>query len=405
MIFGHYSVQQHQKGNSMRKLFNLISCVALVLVFTETSAALPRFALMAGAKCASCHVNPTGGQIRTEYGTTFSINTLPIRPNIAEENTEGDGDDFIFNPKISENITVGGDFRSQFIYDPEGQTSSFHLMTMSLYGTVNLSKKISFTYKQDIANPTYNLFSGPEIFAVAKVLPENWYIKAGNFLPDYGLRLDDHTAFTRGGDLGFFFPYMHRGLLFLPNYKDIGVEIGGYVGGLFLTTGLFNGTGNNTKLFFEKDKAYTAKLEYMGAVQSLNYRVGISGYGFRRYKMGGFHIGLGTGDVQVMGELDVTHNGLDPYALPVPVDITSNNHMMAAYGEIDIRAVQGLWIIGKYDVFDPARGVSDDEIKRMTIGLEYFPWPFIELRPQFRFNLETPSVDNNLGLVQIHVWF
>ncbi len=386
----------------MRGFSCTFACVLFILTFWSGALALPRFALMAGAKCGSCHVNPTGGQIRTDYGLSYGMDALPLRTG------KGEGDDagFTFNPKLSENFTIGADFRRQFIIEQTGGASAFHLMTMSLYGSVQLQKRLVFFFKQDLVNETYGALGGPEVFIVAKILPGGWYVKGGDFLPDYGWRLDDHTAYVRGGDLGFLPGFAgHAGLIFLPNYKDIGMEFGGYAGGFFITAGVFSGSGNTQKIYFENDKAYSAKIEYSGNIESVNFRLGASGYGYKSYKMGGIHAGLGTADVALLGEVDVTHNTIDPFAVPSPGDINESGRAMAAYGELDIRAVQGVWFTGKYDVFDPIRGVTGDALKRLTIGMEFFPYPFVEFRPQYRLAMETPSIDNNTGLVQLHVWF
>jgi hypothetical protein len=391
----------------MRGKVLAIAGIAMLLACAGSARALPRFALMTGAKCASCHVNPTGGQMRTDYGLTFGMEKLPMMMSTSD--TAGD-DAFTFNPKLSENVSIGADYRSQFLYDQESQTSSFHMMTMSLYGSIRLQKKLTFSFKQDLANPGYSNLSGPELFLLAKVLPGGWYIKGGDFLPDYGWRLDDHTAYVRGGDLGTLpgYPkYVQRGLFFLPDYKDIGFEVGGPAGPLLITAGVFNGTGNVAKLYFEKGKAVVAKIEYSGGggADALNYRIGVSGYSFRSYKLGGVHAGLGTADFALLGEIDFTHNSLSPYDLPAASAVDPDGRSMAAYGELDVRATQGVWLTGKYDVFDPARGVTGDALKRVTVGLELFPLPFVEVRPQYRIAMETPSVDNNTGLVQMHVWF
>ncbi|MBI1806913.1 MAG: hypothetical protein HYR76_07675 [Ignavibacteria bacterium] len=387
----------------MRGSVLVVLCTIMVLV-TPVLHALPRFALMSGTRCASCHINPTGGQMRNEYGVGYSIDKVPLE---ALKDS-----DLTFDPKLSENISIGGDYRSQFLFDNGSKTTSFHAMTTTIYGSIILNKKFSFYFKQDIINNVYGYFSGPEVFAIAKVFPGGWYIKGGDFLPNYGWRLDDHTGYTRGGDLSFI-PSLgyNPGLIFTPNYKDVGMELGGYIGGLFITAGLFNGTGNIKKIDLSDQKAYVARVEYMGTVSSVNYRVGASGYGFNGFTMGGFTAGIGIDDLTLLGEIDWTKN----YNHLVPT-LGPCGYTMAAYAELDYRAVQGLWLIGKFDMFDPLQGrgnswvVSDgfpntNSIKRVTLGFEVFPYSFVEVRPQYRINIETPSISNDQGLVQMHLWF
>jgi hypothetical protein len=116
---------------------------------------------MTGAKCGSCHVSPTGGQMRNEYGMSFSMDKLPLE---ATRDTE-----FTISTKLGDNISVGGDYRSQFIYDDGSRTSAFQAMTMALYGAVRVHKKITLYYKQDIINSAYGALGGAEVFVLAKI--------------------------------------------------------------------------------------------------------------------------------------------------------------------------------------------------------------------------------------------
>ena len=393
---------------------NTIVTVMLVLalfVVNDSATALPRFALMMGAKCGSCHVNPTGGQMRSEYGIAFSSEKIPL------ESTKDD--DVSFSGKLNDNISIGGDYRGQFFYDGASKTTTFQAMGLGLYGAVNLSKKVMFYFKQDIVNGTYNesfggtfgnLYGGTEAFGLVRPI-SNWYAKGGIFLPNYGWRLDDHTSYTRGGDLGFFTGSgSHPELIFVPNYKDIGVEVGGYLSDFFITAGVFNGNGHMAPLFPSKDKAYVGKIEYAASMSSVNMRLGVSGYTFRNYNMWGINLGGATGDVVLLGEIDWTVNQLnpvfDPYFFLAGSPVIPNVRTMAAYGELDYRAMQGLWLIGKYDTFDPQQGIKDNEVKRVTLGFELFPYSFVEFRPQYRLFLGTPGNQNNSQyLIQSHVWF
>ncbi len=395
----------------MRHTFWILT---VTVAITQFSTALPRFALMTGAKCASCHVNPTGGQMRTDYGSTFSTDVLPLRASRDE--------DFTFSGKLNDNISLGGDYRSQFIWDQFSAKTSFQSMTTAIYGAVKISKKFSFYFKQDIVNGSYNgvyggLYNGTEAYGLAKPV-SNWYLKGGLFLPDYGWRIDDHTAYTRGGDLGFTGAGYHQSLPFIPNYKDLGVEVGGYIENFFVSAGVFNGTGHLSPIDFSKDKAIAAKLEYASTISGANVRLGASGYAFGDFKMGGFTAGFSPDScLAVYGEIDWTKNRyaylFDTTFNVNYIGIVPNVYTMASFVEADLRLMDGLWFTGRYDMYDPSQGLSDDDsapgtnsVQRVTLGLEFFPYSFVEVRPQFRFTLEKPSVsDNNIGFVQMHFWF
>lgn len=391
-------------------------CFSMIIISAQSAFSLPRFALLTGSQCQSCHVDPTGGRMRNLFGFNYGKDELPIRATRDK--------DFEVSPNITENISIGVDFRTQFIYDGFSKKTSFQAMSGALYGSIKLGKKLTFYYKQDIINNRYGaldnaLYSGPEVFGMARILPGDWYIKAGIFLPNYGWRIDDHTAYTRGGNLGFVagLPFSY-GLIFVPNYKDIGIEFGGSLADFFVTAAVVNGTGNIKPIDFSKDKAFVGRVEYVAKISNLSFRFGGSYYYYKTsdffnrlnsasYEMGGFTAGFGYEDVVVLGEIDWTKNRLVPRfgASDINYAVQKGLKAMAASGEVDIRATDGLWIIGRYDAFDPVQGISNNQVERWTLGLEFFPYSFVEVRPQYRINSETPSIDNDEFLVQFHFWF
>ena len=53
--------------------------IIFIIIFLNTLLALPRFAIQNGTNCISCHINPTGGALRNDYGTNIvSIDELPL---------------------------------------------------------------------------------------------------------------------------------------------------------------------------------------------------------------------------------------------------------------------------------------------------------------------------------------
>ena len=55
----------------------------VLVIIINTLFALPRFALEQGASCVSCHVNPTGGGMRNDYGS----NVYALSPEKTDDNT------------------------------------------------------------------------------------------------------------------------------------------------------------------------------------------------------------------------------------------------------------------------------------------------------------------------------
>ena len=67
----------------------------------------------------------------------------------------------------------------------------FQRVTGSLYTNIDLSDKINVFTRYDFIQQIW------EAYGVARILPNDGYIKAGSFQPNYGIRLDDHTAYTQ----------------------------------------------------------------------------------------------------------------------------------------------------------------------------------------------------------------
>lgn len=381
-------------------------CFSMITLLTQSAFALPRFALLTGSQCQSCHVDPTGGRMRNFTGFNYGKDELPIRATRS---------DFDVSPKLSDNVSIGADFRTQYLYDGFSETTSFQAMTATLYGSLVVGKKISIYYKQDIINGTYvqttrGYLSGTEAFGLLRILPKNSYIKAGLFYPAYGLRLDDHTSYIRGGNLGFLGGHhFNTGLPWVPNYKDIGIEVGAYLGKAFVTAAILNGTGNDRAIDIGRTtiKAYAARLEYIERLRDVGVMIGGSYYNYGGLTLHGIYGGIGYNIITISGEVDWTKN-LERYR---------GLKSLAAYAEANVKAIDGLWLVAKFDYFDGDREKDDqptprgqklpprtNSFKRYTFGVEFFPYSFVEVRPQYRINSETTSIDNNEFLIQFHFW-
>lgn len=365
--------------------------IIISLIVLDTTYALPRFAIRLGDKCSDCHYNPTGGIIRNEDGWNFGKNILSaISPR---------EQDFIMTPKIGENITLGLDYRTQFLYSAEKERADFQQMTGSIYTNVALAKEINLLARYDFI---YNIW---EAYGVASILPGNGYIKVGSFEPYFGLRIDDHTAYTRGGDMFLLFTGARNGLIYNPLYTEVGLEVGYYFGDLvFLTASVgSNLTANRT---LTKDPTYTARLEFDPQIGKVNLLFGGSyaladliqstpnGPEAKSSDFYGFFTGIGYKRFSLLAEFDLGNE--------VSSDSTKSNYAMA---ELAYVITIGLEAVVRYDRVDPNIDVSDDELEHIILGLEWFPYSFIEIRPQYRFILEKDNINNDAAVIQFHFWY
>lgn len=358
-------------------LFSFVAFISLDL------SALPRFSLNLGNKCSDCHYNPTGGIVRNLAGWNWGKNTLSMISTTDK--------DFLMSPKLNDNISIGMDYRTQFLYSQEKNRTDFQQMTGSFYANLAIAKNINVLGKYDFVNQIW------EGYAVVNILPINTYIKAGSFSPNFGIRIDDHTAYTRGGDFGLLFSNgAYQGLIYNPYYTEAGVEIGAY-GGNFLLVTASVGSNLISNRTLSKDPTYTTRLELTPRFGNLGLSFGGSYAAAkipRATEMYGGFFGVGYNEFSLLAEYDIANDIMG-------VDLKSNVLMVeAAYG-----IITGLDAVVRYDKLDPDTEVSSDEVSHLIVGVEFQPFQFIEIRPQYRFVLENPSVKNDAFVLQFHFWY
>lgn len=363
--------------------YKLIISLILFLCIADLLPALPRFSLKYGNKCVDCHYNPTGGEMRNLDGWNWGKNTLSL---ISKRDK-----DYLMSPKLNDNISIGLDYRIQYLYSQEKNRTDFQQMTGSLYTNIGISDNINLYGKYDFVNLLW------EGYALVQIIPGDLYVKAGSFIPYFGIRIDDHTAYTRGGDFGLLFSKgAHQGLIYNPYYSEAGVEIGiSQSKVLFLTASAGSNLFSNRTL--SKDPTYTARVEITPRFDKLGLMFGGS---FAAAKVpqatelyGGF-FGIGYDEFSLLAEYDIASNLMG-------INTKSNVQMLkVAYG-----ITTGLEAIIRYDRLDPNKDLTDDEISHLILGFEFQPYSFIEIRPQYRFIIENPSIKNDAVVVQFHFWY
>jgi hypothetical protein len=263
-------------------------------------------------------------------------------------------------------------------------------MTGSLYGRIGLSKKINILTRYDFVNDIW------EAFGVANILPNNGYIKAGSFQPNFGIRIDDHTAYTRGGDFFLLFQNGARtGLIYNPFYVEAGIELGFYISDFAFLTTSYGANVNDRTLV--KDPTYTARLELDPSIGKVGLLLGGS-YAAAKVPQttdmyGGF-AGIGYDRLSLLAEFDIANDLLAA---------DTKSHMLMIEAAYII--IVGLEAYARYDWLDVNIDMDKDEIAHLIFGFEFVPYSFIEIRPQFRLIIEDPGLDNNSVVIQFHFWY
>ncbi len=365
----------------------LIWGLFFIFFFHQIIFSLPRFSLKLGDRCIDCHVNPTGGIMRKENGFFFGKNVLSmisIKDKV-----------FPISNKVSENISFGFDHRNQILYSQEKNRSDFHHMSGSIYLNTSLSNKIDILTRYDFVQLIC------EAYAIARILPNDSYVKIGTFTPNFGIRIDDHTSYTRGGDFGLLFSLNKiQGLIYNPFYTETGIEFGVYLNDFIFFTASAGKSKSNPLL--SSDPSFTSRIEFTQSIKEFNFLFGgsfasvktnLTGKTLNTYLYGGF-FGFGSKYFSFLSEFDLANNY-----------ITHNSKSSSFLLEITYQLMIGLDIIARFDNFIPNLSAKDDDYSHLIFGFEFFPFSFIEIRPQYRINLENPGKSNNAFVLHFHLWY
>lgn len=357
----------------------------LILLLTANAAlALPQFALMTGMECLNCHVNPTGGELRNPYESSeFVDDHLRLLP--------AHGHEFNFNPQLAKDILIGGDVRFQYLYDGQTKNTTFQSMEGAIYSSIHLYTSTRLYIKYDFVN------TANEVYGMYDFNAGDSWVKVGAFSPSYGVRLDDHTAYTRGGNFGYLQGIPQLGLIFGPDYRSLGVELGSKLGRFLVTVDAANGDGFSN-INFNSKKDFIGRVEYL-TKGFVNFMLGGSAYLSSGTTMYGFHTGIGVADrLTLLSEYDWARSL--PSSL-LPPNVTSN----AAFVQATYEIRNGLIAMGRFDYFKTYS--AGPYYSRYILGINIYPIPHLDFMPQVRFNTTNAAgAPQPLeALVQSHIYF
>lgn len=176
----------------------ILACAALVVlaVSSERADAYPQYQLSADQTCTGCHLSPAGGNLLNENG-------LAAKEAMSQLGTAPE----FFYGKLGtpDWLHLGGDLRAAagYLQTPEKALAAFP-MQIELYATAKFS---SFSIHVN-AGPRPSQFGNSAATSVwAREHYLMWQQKAdegtgvfarvGRFMPVFGLRLAEHTLYTR----------------------------------------------------------------------------------------------------------------------------------------------------------------------------------------------------------------
>jgi len=348
----------------------------VALLRTAPAEAEPYLAVMTGYKCNVCHVNPTGGGLRSEFGVTYAKVLLPAE---TVDNTLD-----TWTGKITDRLQVGGDLRSDWtrVTTPNSPSQqSFQLEQFRVYANLTVIPDRLALYVDEQIAPDGS--TNEEAYVRYGSTMDGFYIKGGQFYLPFGWRLQDQTAFVQ----------QVSGINMTT--PDKGIELGWEHSAWSAQFDVTNGQANaNTGSGYQ----VTTQVVYTKPI----WRVGIAGsstqsnIGDRR--VGGLFAGLRTGPIAWLAEGDLVHDE----------SIPGGRTLAAGLLEGDWRILKGhnLKLTAEYE--DPDRSVSNDQQTRYSIVYEYTPLPFLQLRAGYRHYFGIPqnnTQNQQVILMELHGYF
>jgi hypothetical protein len=341
----------------------------------------PAFAVRTGYRCSQCHVNRSGGGLRTPFGSLYTQVTLPRQQLKWREA----GNLLPADPDAR--FAFGANLRAQLLHvsrNEQPDTTSFEVPEANLYVEARVLPGRVSVYLDETVGPQGS--GAREIFGLVSFGEKKWhgYVKAGKFLPSYGWRLPDDDAFIR------------KGTGFTYSLPDNGVEVGLEPGRWSLQMAAVNGNGGS-------DNNESKKFVLQAVRRFRNWRVGVSGSndigGGVTSTRAGALFGANFGRLSLLGEADWAESSL----------ATGTQDSLFAFIEGNILISRGLNLKISHDWTDPDRDAFDSDAEvRDSIGIEFIPYPFVQLRAFARRLDGPPQVLTSEDLqfeLELHIFF
>ncbi|MBK6910201.1 MAG: hypothetical protein IPH10_04625 [bacterium] len=385
--------------------------------FVGSALARPQYSAMFGQSCFLCHANPTGNGLREPYGSQFfGPQYLPVKPVSYETLNK-------INPKLSENVTIGADFRTIWLATntqsdtlEAGLSDQFSTntgttaqMEGNLYLQIRPTEQVMLYLSQGVADAS----GRQEIYGMANLKGFKAWAKGGQFQENFGFRFADHTAFTRTGLWSGY-----TGAAFStpnPPHYGVGLEVGTRIVG-FDVSGSYTAAQSNIPMDRDQQKRWMLRAYgqrrlpfaekwiisgggswFHAPGKAPDPELGFPGQAIRTTAWGGFggisfegiHNRMGTGNgasnfgwlaTSLLFEYDRkdwTTSLVWTFRDQVsPFGITS----AYATAQLEVMAYQGVWLQCAYDWLDNAEtsGIAG-QAERTTIGAATYVLPWVEV--------------------------
>ena len=348
------------------------------------------------ATCGSCHANPNGGMLRTKEGQYYGLKHLQLSRGIGAPLEKG-----LRLIKDNEFLTFGGDFRFMDILFTDQQDKK-NLLFFPMQGDIYLGSRLDdhVSFLMQFGLQRGGNASVREVFGMVDRLPYNGYLKFGKFMPPFGHRLEDHTAYIRkellvdqsnpvsyasGVEVGvnplvFYgrFAYMNEDIVPASSTDETSTVYSGVFGwqGLWLQLG-----GSLLQVNDNRTWGFASNLD----PETRGDRTAYGVYG-----------SVNLWRLTWLFEYDLVKNDL--------AGDGADFDELISFNELNFLAFRGTTFKIRYETLDPNRDVEDDVSTRYMAGLEFHPFAFTELDLQYRYN-DTPEENYSQVLAMVHLWY
>ena len=349
---------------------SILFTVLTVLLALQNLLALPKFSISEGKSCQSCHINPSGGGMRTEEGMKYGSQILPVNDWMKEFEVAYPAN------KITDFLSVGTDVETLYKRtknEVNEIAEGAQLYQANLYIDLTLAKNV-FIYS------CFGIDEKNEFFGLVKLPSLNSSLMIGKFVPNYGLKIEDEFSFIRSRlDLSW-----ESG-----NPASPGAQINFSPSGWVISGGIYTGPlqGIGTE--------YVGKIEkYLSPMENFNALIGVNimrRTEFQSTIYGGYIV-TGYKSLSVSGETDIIS--------------TSGVKGLVSYLEGSVQITSGLNAFISYDYFDPDTDLSTGSLSRYNFGASFYPIQGVKTRVSYSILKDTKAdQDGNELRVLFHFYF
>ena len=353
--------------------------LALAMLFGGGRAvAEPYLAVRMGLKCQSCHVNPTGGGLRSDFGDVFAQTDLPAKPIRGSWGP--------WTGEVTKWLRVGGDLRYDATFTDVPHTPSTHRLAVQqgrMYGEAEVvPNRLLFYVDAQVTPGTANYHEAYALFWSAN---HDWYIKGGKMYLPFGFRLEDQQAFVYDASLTSMYE------------PDNGVEFGWmrdhWDTQLTVSQGTFAGG-----LPSGGGKEYGLQASYVESQWRLGIAANDNESTFGKRRMLGVFGGVRTGPVEWLAQVDAVEDRFLAPALTQAAALLEADWLIAPGNNLKLT----------FEPYDPDRDVPGNGQSRWSLVYELTPVQFVQIRAGVRdYNgpRGVAAQNENLGFIQLHVFF